>query len=64
MKIDVENIGEKAYLTQVSVTVPNIVTFSSTPSACSEKNSSSVVCSVDNPVESNTKVTKIKVAEK
>ncbi|RZC18410.1 integrin alpha-PS3-like, partial [Asbolus verrucosus] len=53
----VKNAGEKAYLTQVLVTLPDLINFRSIPSACMEQNTSSVLCSVDNPLESNSQKT-------
>ncbi|XP_044263954.1 integrin alpha-PS3-like isoform X2 [Tribolium madens] len=48
----VRNLGERAYLTQLEVEIPKIVTFRSIPSVCAQQNSS-VLCSVDNPLENN-----------
>ncbi|KAJ3646060.1 hypothetical protein Zmor_023671 [Zophobas morio] len=52
-QIDIKKTEEKAYLTQVLTTVPDSITFRSIPSTCTEKNSSSVMCFVDNPLETN-----------
>ncbi|EFA09738.2 Integrin alpha-PS3-like Protein [Tribolium castaneum] len=48
----VRNLGERAYLTQLEVEIPKIVTLRSIPSTCAQQNSS-VLCSVDNPLETN-----------
>jgi hypothetical protein len=51
LQTDVENFGEKAYLAQMLVMLPETVYFRSTPSACMEHNSSTVLCSVGNPLD-------------
>lgn len=58
MVIKVANEGERAYMTQLKVTLPNAVNFRSIPSFCAEQNST-LLCDVDNPLMENAQVGRI-----
>lgn len=57
MKVKVWNKGEKAYMTQLKITLPNAVNFGSIPSFCTEQNVT-LLCDVDNPLMENSQVGK------
>ncbi|KAF5292281.1 hypothetical protein FQA39_LY03315 [Lamprigera yunnana] len=54
LKVTISNKGEKAFLTQLLVNLPELVYFRSIPVSCQEQNSSqSILCGIDNPLNEN-----------